>query len=108
MAQRYITTSIRISPQSLESLNRIAALKGQPRTAILRALVENIDSFLVFLDQQQAKNVTLDGNVSEWLSNQFPPNVTPGILVWFKEIVNKALEMKLEELTGEVNKEGKI
>ena len=66
----------------------------------MRLFAENIGAFLAFLEEAQGSGTPLDGNVSKWMANQMPPDVTVGALIWFKDVVNKALDMKAEEIAG--------
>lgn len=98
-----VVASARIPRSALRSLDKIAMLRGQTRSDLVRLFAENIDSFLVFLERAQGAGAPLDGNVSEWFANQLPSDVTLGTLVWLRDVMSKALEMRMNEVTSKAS-----
>lgn len=103
MRTDFIVASARIPRDALQSLDKVAMLRGQTRSDLVRLFAENIKSFLVFLEGVKETGAPLDGNVSEWFANQLPSDVTLGTLIWLRDVMSKALEMKMGEITSKTS-----
>jgi hypothetical protein len=106
--EKHVYVGIRMPQSMVEAIDAIAEKRGETRSDTFRFIGNNLGTFLRFIEEAEQERATLDGNVSEWFAQQIPEDITAGALLWFKHMINEAFEMKLKELTGEINKEGKI
>jgi len=84
-------------PQSMvDALDHVAKMRDETRSDVIRLFGENLNVILKFLGESE--HVPLDGNVSEWFKDQLPSNTSPAVLIWLRNIVNEAIEAKLEEV----------
>ena len=102
MANPFI--SIRLPPEIIKSLDEVAAKRGITRPALIKELLANWHSFYKFIERektrQQTDKITLDGNLSEWILNHMPEDMTPEWVHFLGEIMHHVADKLVEQKQG--------
>jgi len=73
--------AIRVRPEIIKSVEEVAAQRGMTRSALIKEMMANCHSFYRFIELERARQHTdkiiLDGNLSQWIMNNMPENMTP-------------------------------
>lgn len=99
MANPFI--SIRVSPDIIKSLDEVAAKRGITRPDLIRELLTNCHSFYRFIEmekaRQQTDRITLDGNLSQWILNNMPEDMTPEWAHFLGEAMHHVADKLVEQ-----------
>ncbi|MBM2825483.1 MAG: 1 protein [Dehalococcoidales bacterium] len=84
--------SIRVPPEIIKSLDEVAVERGITRPDLIRELLANCHSFYRFIEtekaRQQTDRITLDDNLSEWILNHMPEEMTPEWVHFLGEVMH--------------------
>ena len=90
--------SAKIEPEYIEALDEVAKSQGISRSRLLREFALNATALYEFLkaekEKQQADKITLNENLSKWLMEHSPPDVTSDFMHFLGEVMHHAAEMK--------------
>lgn len=97
--------AIRVPPEVIESLDEVAVARGITRPALIKELLANCHSFYKFIEtekvRQQTDQITLDGNLSEWIMNHMPEQMTPQWVHFLGEVMHHVADKLVEKEKGE-------
>jgi hypothetical protein len=98
MASEKDVLSARIEPEYIASLDAVAESQGISRSKLLREFALNAASLYEFLkaekERQQTEKITLNGNLSQWVMEHTPPQVTSEFMHFLGEVMHHAADMK--------------
>jgi predicted transcriptional regulator len=93
--------SIRVPPEIIKSLDEVAVKRGITRPVLIKELLANCHSFFKFIEmekaRQQTDRITLDGNLSEWIMNHMPEEMTPEWVHFLGEIMHHVADKLVEQ-----------
>ena len=96
--------AVRVSDDVVKSLDEVAAKRGINRPDLIRELLANCHSFYRFIElekaRQQTDRITLNGNLSEWILNHMPENMTPEWVHFLGEIMHHVADKLVEQKQG--------
>jgi len=98
--------SIRVPPEIIKSLDEVAAKRGITRPDLIREMLANCHSFYRFIEtekaRQQTDRITLDGNLSQWILNNMPEEMTPEWVHFLGEVMHHVADKLVEEKQGKL------
>ena len=101
--------AVRITTETLKSMDEVASQQGISRSALIRDLLENCHSLYRFLqterERQQTDRIILDGNLSQWILEHAPPGMTSEQLRFIRNVMDHAVDMMSAQEKGEENKQ---
>ena len=104
MASEKIVLAARIEPEYIASLDAVAKSQGISRSKLLREFALNAATLYEFLkaekERQQTEKITLNGNLSQWVMEHTPPQVTSEFMHFLGEVMHHAAEMKESKEKG--------
>jgi predicted transcriptional regulator len=93
--------SIRVPPEIIRSLDEVAAKRGITRPDLIREMLANCHSFYRFIEtekaRQQTDRITLDGNLSQWILNNMPEDMTPEWVHFLGEVMHHVADKLVEQ-----------
>ncbi len=93
--------SIRVPPEIIKSLDEVAAKRGITRPDLIREMLANCHSFYRFIEtekaRQQTDRITLDGNLSQWILNNMPEDMTPEWVHFLGEVMHHVADKLVEQ-----------
>ena len=93
--------SIRVPPEIIKSLDEVAVKRGITRPDLIRELLANCHSFYRFIEtekaRQQTDRITLDGNLSQWILNNMPEDMTPEWVHLLGEVMHHVADKLVEQ-----------
>ena len=96
--------AIRVPPEIIKSLDEVAAQRGISRPALIKELLANCNSFYRFIELEKARKqtdkITLDGNLSQWILNHMPEEMTPEWVHFLGEVMHHVAENMVEQAMG--------
>ena len=96
--------AIRVSPEIIKSLDEVAEKRGIARPDLIRELLANCHSFYAFIEmeraRQQTDQITLDGNLSEWIMKHMPEEMTPQWVHFLGEVMHHVADKLVEQGKG--------
>ncbi len=96
--------AIRVPPEIIKSLDEVAAQRGITRPTLIKELLANCHSFYRFIElekaRQQTDRITLDGNLSQWILNNMPEEMTPEWVHFLGEVMHHVADKLVEEKQG--------
>ncbi len=96
--------AVRVSDDIVKSLDEVAAKRGITRPDLIRELLANCHSFYTFIEmekaRQQTDKITLDGNLSQWILNHMPEEMTPEWVHFLGEVMHHVAENMVEQAKG--------
>ncbi len=96
--------AIRVPPEIIKSLDEVAAQRGITRPTLIKELLANCHSFYRFIElekaRQQTDKITLDGNLSEWILNHMPENMTPEWVHFLGEVMHHVADDMVDQAKG--------
>ena len=103
--------SARIEPEYIDALDAVAKSQHISRSKLLREFALNAATLYEFLkaekERQQTEKITLNGNLSKWVTEHTPPQVTSEFMHFLGEVMHHAAQMKeTQEVEG--RKGGKV
>jgi hypothetical protein len=108
MASEKDVLSARIEPEYIASLDAVAKSQGISRSKLLREFALNAATLYEFLkaekERQQTDKITLNGNLSQWVMEHTPPQVTSEFMHFLGEVMHHAAQMK--ESQGKERRKG--
>ena len=111
MASEKVVLAARIEPEYIASLDAVAKSQGISRSKLLREFALNAATLYEFLkaekEKQQTEKITLNGNLSQWVMEHTPPQVTSEFMHFLGEVMHHAAQMK-ETKEKERRKGGKL
>jgi len=98
--------AVRVPPKVVRSLDEVAAQRGISRSMLIRELLANCHSFYRFIESERARQQTdriiLNGNLSQWILENMPENMTPDWVHFIGEVMHHvAEEMVTQKKAGE-------
>jgi len=96
--------AIRVPPEIIKSLDEVAVKRGITRPTLIKELLANCHSFYRFIElekaRQQTDKITLDGNLSEWILNHMPENMTPEWVHFLGEVMHHVADDMVDQAKG--------
>lgn len=93
--------AIRVKPEIIQSLDEVARQLGITRSALIKEMLANCHSFYRFLEteraRQQTDQIMLDGNLSDWILNHMPENMTPEWVRFMGEVMHHVADRMIAE-----------
>ena len=93
--------AVRVSDDVVKSLDEVAAKRGINRPDLIRELLANCHSFYRFIEtekaRQQTDRITLDGNLSQWILNNMPEDMTPEWVHFLGEVMHHVADKLVEQ-----------
>jgi hypothetical protein len=88
--------AVRVPPEIIKSLDDVAAQSGITRPDLIKQLLANCHSFYKFIEaekaRQQTDHITLNGNLSKWILNNMPEEMTPDWVHFLGEVMHHVAE----------------
>ena len=98
MATEKVVLAARIEPEYIASLDAVAKSQGVSRSKLLREFALNAATLYEFLkaekERQQTEKITLNGNLSQWVMEHTPPQVTSEFIHFLGEVMHHAAQMR--------------
>lgn len=95
---------VRVSDDVVKSLDEVAQMRGITRPDLIRELLANCHSFYTFIEtekeRQQTERITLNGNLSEWIMNHMPEDMTPEWVHFLGEVMHHVADKLVEQRKG--------
>ncbi len=99
--------AVRVSDDVVKSLDEVAAKRGISRPDLVRELLANCHSFYNFIEmekaRQQTDRITLNGNLSKWILNNMPKDMTPEWVHFLGEAMHHVADNMVEQGKGKPN-----
>jgi len=99
--------AVRVTPEILKSLDAVASQQGVSRSGLIRDLLENCHSLYSFLQserkRQRTDKIMLDGNLSQWVLEHVPPEMTSSQLRFIRDVMDHAADMMIAQQGGKIN-----
>ena len=96
--------AVRVSDDIVNSLDEVAEKRGIARPDLIRELLANCHSFYAFIEmeraRQQTDQITLDGNLSEWIMKHMPEEMTPQWVHFLGEVMHHVADKLVEQGRG--------
>ena len=96
--------AVRVSDDVVKSLDEVAAKRSINRPDLIRELLVNCHSFYTFIEmekaRQQTDRITLNGNLSQWILNNMPEEMTPEWVHFLGEVMHHVAENMVEQAKG--------
>ena len=93
--------AVRVSDDVVKSLDEVAAKRGINRPDLIRELLANCHSFYRFIETEKARlqtdRITLDGNLSQWILNNMPEDMTPEWVHFLGEVMHHVADKLVEQ-----------
>jgi predicted transcriptional regulator len=93
--------AVRVSGDVVKSLDEVAAKRGITRSDLIRELMANCHSFYKFIETEKAKQqtdrITLDNNLSQWVLNNMPADMTPEWVHFLGEVMHHVADKLVEQ-----------
>ena len=93
--------AIRVPPEIIKSLDEVAMQRDITRPTLIKELLANCHSFYKFIElekaRQQTDRITLDGNLSEWIMNHMPEEMTPEWVHFLGEVMHHVADKLVEQ-----------
>ncbi len=93
--------AVRVSDDVVKSLDEVAAKCGISRPDLTRELLANCHSFYRFIEtekaRQQTDRITLNGNLSQWILNNMPEDMTPEWVHFLGEVMHHVADKLVEQ-----------
>ena len=93
--------AVRVSDDIVKSLDEVAEKRGIARPDLIRELLANCHSFYRFIELEKARQHTdriiLDGNLSQWILNNMPENMTPEWVRFLGEIMHQVADKMITQ-----------
>ncbi len=93
--------AVRVSDDVVKSLDEVAVKRGITRPDLIRELLANCHSFYSFIEtekaRQQTDRITLDGNLSQWILNNMPEEMTPEWVHFLGEVMHHVADKLVEQ-----------
>lgn len=90
--------SSRLDARYITALDEVAKTHGISRSQVLREFAENATALYTFLkaerERQKTDKIVLDGNLSHWIVEHSPPQVTPELMHFLGEVMHHAAAIK--------------
>jgi len=100
---------VRVPPEVVKSLDEVATQRGISRSTLVRELLANCHSFYHFIEservRQQTDRIILDGNLSDWILNHMPENMTPQWVHFVGEVMHHVAEEMVAQGKGGGNEQ---
>jgi len=84
--------AVRVPPEVIKSLDEVATQRKISRSTVIKELLANCHSFYRFVEveraRQQTDRIILDGNLSQWILNNMPQNMTPEWVRFLGEVMH--------------------
>ncbi len=97
--------AIRVTSEIVKSLDEVASQQGISRSALIRDLLANCNSFYRFIEseriRQRTDRIVLDGNLSEWVLKHLPEGMTPDVVNFLGEVMHHVAEEMTAKRAGE-------
>ena len=98
VATKKIVLAARIEPEYIASLDAVARSQHISRSKLLREFALNAATLYEFLkaekERQQTEQITLNGNLSQWVTEHTPPEVTSEFMHFLGEVMHHAAQMR--------------
>lgn len=96
-----VMLAIRMEPECIATLDEVAGELKVSRSKLLRDLARNAGSFYQFIVgerlKQQTANIVLDGNLTNWVLQNYPPGTDSRLLYFLSTVMHLAAESKEAE-----------
>jgi len=93
--------AIRVPPEIIKSLDEVATQRDMTRPALIKELLANCHSFYKFIEMEKARQhtdrITLNGNLSEWIMNHMPEDMTPEWVHFLGEVMHHVADKLVEQ-----------
>jgi predicted transcriptional regulator len=93
--------AVRVSDDVVKSLDEVAVKRGITRPDLIRELLANCHSFYSFIEtekaRQQTDRITLNGNLSQWILNNMPEDMTPEWVHFLGEVMHHVADKLVEQ-----------
>jgi hypothetical protein len=93
--------AVRVTDDVIKSLDDVSAQRGITRSDLIRELLQNCHSFYKFIEmekaRQQTDRITLNGNLSKWILNNMPEEMTPEWVHFLGEVMHHAADEMVEK-----------
>jgi hypothetical protein len=101
--------AIRVRPEIIQSLDEVAEQRKISRSTVIKELLANCHSFYRFIESERARQHTdriiLDGNLSRWILNNMPENMTPEWVHFLGEVMHHVADEMIARGRGEPNEQ---
>src|SRR4030065_2085286 len=99
--------AVRVSDDIIKSLDEVAAKRSITRSDLIRELLANCHSFYRFIEtekaRQQTDRITLNGNLSQWILNNMPEEMTPEWVHFLGEVMHHVADKLIAEAKEKPN-----
>ena len=93
--------AVRVSDDIIRSLDEVATQRNITRSDLIRELLANCHSFYKFVEtekvRQQTDRITLDNNLSQWVLNNMPEDMTPEWVHFLGEVMHHVGDKLVEQ-----------
>lgn len=109
MSARKQVLSSRLEGKYIAALDEVAKAQRISRSQLLREFAENAAALYQFLkeerERQKTETIVFDGNLSRWVLEHSPRDVTPEMMHLLGEVLHHAAGMKESQAKGEAVEE---
>jgi metal-responsive CopG/Arc/MetJ family transcriptional regulator len=96
--------AVRVTPDTVRSLDEVAAQQSISRSELIRDLLENCHSLYRFLQaerqRQGTEKIILNGNLSQWVIDNMPHGMTPEQVRFIAQTMSHAADMMVVHKGG--------
>lgn len=93
--------AVRVSDDVVKSLDEVATQRGVTRSDLMREMLANCHSFFQFIEKERARQqtdrITLDNDLSQWVLNNMPEDMTPEWVHFLGEVMHHVADKLVEQ-----------
>lgn len=97
MPKQKVVLSVRLEPEYVEAITRVAKMRGITRVQLLREFAANAESLYNFLESERAKRrgqmVTVRDNLSAWVIDHMPEGIGADSLEFLSSVMGRAAQL---------------
>jgi len=98
MASEFATLSLKIEPEYIEALDKVAKEQGITRSQLLRDICRNAASLYGTIKAERDRKITekneLENSLSQWVVDNSPKDITPELMHFLGEVMHRAADAK--------------
>ena len=98
MASQFATLSLKIEPEYIQALDRVAEEQGITRSQLLRDICRNAASLYGTIKAERDRKITekneLENSLSQWVVDNSPKDVSPELMHFLGQVMHRAAEAK--------------
>ena len=105
MSKQKVVMSVRLEPEYVEALSKVANMRGITKVQLLREFAANAESLYDFLQSEMAKQksevVKFRIDLSQWVIDNMPNDMGADLLEFVSNVMNHAAQLKRNQESGD-------